>query len=277
MKKIMGISVLLCLLMVLTLPLSAKGKIEFGFHFSSWSINWLESMVEDMIADGIKTNMVDKIKEDNPEWQETSYTNVVDFDSGGNNFGFEFRWYPGGEEGSFSLGLSVEKTTMKLSLPSLATSLVLENELGETGSFQADANGEFLIKPLSFHLSFRWDIKPSWRVRPYITLGFGFAGGSALDNASLTYSFIGTLLNPDGSSEIIEESASKTLAQLKKEDEERKKEEGDEGEPMTYPGFLPFIQLSFGVKGMITKNVYLLVDYGIWNGFLLRGGISIRI
>jgi len=277
MKAVKVIPVFLFLLFSLSSILLAQGKFEFGFHYSFWSINWLESMVEDMVAEGIKTNIVDKIKEENPEFREKSFQNEVDFDSGGSNFGFEFRWYPGGEQGSFSLGLALEKTTMKLSLPKVHTTLVMVNDVDEEGSFDGNANGEFLIKPLSFHLSVRWDIKPSWRIRPYITLGLGIAGGSALDKAKLTYSFKGNFTSPDGEVEIIEESDSKTLEQLKKEDEERKKEEGEEGEPMSYPGFFPFFQLSIGVKGMITKNIYLMIDYGIWDGFLLRGGIAIRI
>jgi len=41
--------------------------------------------------------------------------------------------------------------------------------------------------------------------------------------------------------------------------------------------FLPFIQLNLGLKGKITENIHLMVDAGIWNGFLIRAGLAIRL
>jgi hypothetical protein len=40
---------------------------------------------------------------------------------------------------------------------------------------------------------------------------------------------------------------------------------------------IPIIQLNLGIKGEIIKGFYILIDFGIWNGFLLRGGIAFRI
>ena len=49
-----------------------------------------------------------------------------------------------------------------------------------------------------------------------------------------------------------------------------------DGEDFFLPGFIPFIQINLGLKAEITDNLHLLVDAGIWNGFLLRGGIAFR-
>ena len=249
--------------------LSAQGHFEFGFHYGSWSIDILRSVIEEGISDALETDLKDQILEDiqvdNPELQERSYSQDVSFDSSGDNFGFEIRWYPGGHNGSFSLGLSVEKTTMEVSLPEISSSL----ELTDDTTFQGTGSGKFLIKPLSFHLSFRWDIKPSWKVRPYITFGFGAATGTALEEAEVSYSYEGDLSIPGEAPKHYEDEESKSLKELKDELEE-------EGEEFFLPSFFPFIQLNLGIKGKLTKNLHILVDAGIWDGFLIRGGIAFR-
>ncbi|MFQ6038406.1 MAG: hypothetical protein ACE5LV_07300, partial [Candidatus Aminicenantales bacterium] len=147
--------------------LPAQGHFEFSFHYATWSIDILGNLIENAISDALETDLKDAIVEDiqaeHPGLQEQLYTQEVSFDSGGHNYGFELRWYPGGQNGSFSLGFSVEKTSMEVSLPEISTALELTNN----ASFQGAASGSFLIEPLSFHLSLRWDILPSSRVHPY--------------------------------------------------------------------------------------------------------------
>ena len=70
--------------------------------------------------------------------------------------------------------------------------------------------------------------------------------------------------------DVYDESVTKTLQELKEEAEA-------EGEDFLFPPVLPFFQLNFGLKGEITPNLYVLVETGIFNGFILRGGISIRL
>jgi len=260
--------------LVLVQGLPGQGHFEFGFHYSQWSIDILRSIIEDALSDSLETELKDKILEDiqndYPELREKGYIQNVSFDSGGNNFGFEMRWYPAGKSGSFSLGLSLEKTTMRVSLPDVSADLSVENTFtGEVSNFKGGANAEFLMKPLSFHLSFRWDIMPSSRIRPYLTFGLGVATGTALEQGQLTYAYSGDLEIEGEKPEHYESSEKKTLKELKDEMEE-------EGDEFVLPGFLPFIQLNLGVKGAITENLYLLVDAGIWDGFILRGGIAYR-
>lgn len=256
------------------LPADPQGHWEFGFHYSRWSINILRSIIENGLSEALETDLKGKILEDiqsdNPTLVETSYSQEVAFDSSGDNFGFEIRWYPGGQNGSFSLGLSIEKTTMKVSLPEVSASLALRDELtSKAANFSGAASGEFLMKPLSFHLSFRWDIIPSSKIHPYITFGLGAATGTALEEAKVSYSYSGDLVISGEGPEHYEDSVSKNIKQLKEELEA-------EGEEFFLPDFVPFIQLNLGIKGVISKNFHFLVDAGIWNGFLIRGGISIR-
>ena len=39
--------------------LSAQGHIEFGVHFSSWSIDLLGNLIEDVISDALETDLND--------------------------------------------------------------------------------------------------------------------------------------------------------------------------------------------------------------------------
>lgn len=266
----------LCLaLLAQAAPARAQGHFEFGFHYSRWSINLLRSFIEEGIQSALETELKDKflsdIQEDYPNLEETSYSQEVAFDSSGDNFGFEIRWYPGGTNGSFSVGLSVEKTTMKVAVPEISASLSLRDTLtDQDGQFDAATKGEFLIKPLSFHLSFRWDIVPSSVVHPYVTFGLGAAMDTALETGQIFYSNRGDLLLPGQAPKHYEDSVEKTLKQLKEELEEK-------GEDFFLPGFIPFIQLNFGLKAKLSPHLHVLVDAGIWNGFLLRGGLSIRL
>jgi opacity protein-like surface antigen len=279
-KKRIGTSVILVfgiVLVVMALPAQSqtKGHWDFGFHYSRWSINLLRSAIEEGLSDALETDLRDQILEDiqadYPNLIETSYNQEVQFDSGGDNFGFEVRYYPGGENGSFSIGLSVEKTSMRVSLPEVSASLSLEDGITQQEAhFNASSTAEFLFKPWSFHLSFRWDLFPSSVVHPYITLGVGAATASALENAKVSYSYTGELFIPGEAAEQYSDSVNKSIKELKDEMEA-------EGEEFFLPGIFPFLQLNLGLKAMITPSIHLLVDAGIWNGFLIRGGVSIRL
>ncbi|MFO7980274.1 MAG: hypothetical protein R6V00_05505 [Candidatus Aminicenantes bacterium] len=264
------ISVLFFSSALLVSTASAQGKIEFGFHYSYWSVNIIRGIIEDVIGDTLESNLEDDflsdIQDDYPYLEKESYEQDVSFDSSGDNFGFEMRWYPGGYNGSFSLGLSIEKTTMRLAL----TEVYARMDLTSNSYFDADASGEYIIKPLSFHLSFRWDLFPSFRIRPYFTFGFGAATGTALKESELSYSYSGELEIEGEIVESYSESETKTLEEIRQELE-------DEGEDFFLPGFIPFFQMNLGLKAEITKNLHLLFDAGVWDGFLLRGGIAVRL
>jgi hypothetical protein len=252
-----------------------QGHWEIGFHYSKWSIDLLRSVIEDGINDALETDLKDRILEDIqadfPWLIETSYSQEILFDSGGDNFGFEVRWYPAGQTGSFSLGLSVEKTTMRVSLPEVSAALSLRDQItSKSANFSGVASGEFLLKPWSFHLSLRWDILPSSMIHPYFTFGLGAATGMALEEAEVSYAYAGDLVIPGDAAKTYSDTSTRNLKQLKEELE-------DEGEDFFLPNFIPFIQLNLGLKAIVTPNIHLLVDAGVWNGFLIRGGISIRL
>lgn len=260
----------------------AQGTVEFGFHYGRWSVDFLKSVIEGLADDfigQIKDNQLDRIRKDHPELREIGFQNDFSIDSGGPDFGFELRWYPGGEKGSFSLGLCVEKATLRFGIPRVATSLQLEDERTRLqAGFEASGGATVTSRPLAFLLTLRWDILPALRIHPYLTFGLGMAGETALLGTTMDYHFEGTLSNPDGTRETIRDAGTKTVQQLMDEDRRRKIDEGSGEKPFSLPiNILPFVQLHFGLKGVITKNLHALVDFGILNGFLLRGGLALRI
>jgi|Deesub1362B_J571_1020462.scaffolds.fasta_scaffold00001_749 hypothetical protein len=256
-------------------PVKAQGHFELGFHYGTWNINLLKGMIEEGLADALESDLKDQfladIQEDHPTFQEKYYNQSVSFDSGGNSYGFEIRWYPGGENGSFSLGLGFEKTRMEIRVPKVSARLDVEDTTtSEVASFEGEANGSFLIEPFSLHLTFRWDILPSSFIHPYVTFGIGAAGRSALDEAQVEYNYQGILQVPGEPAESYEGGETKSLKEIMDEMEK-------EGEEFFLPGFFPFVQLNFGLKAKISPNFHALVDVGVFNGFLLRGGLALRL
>jgi len=261
----------LAVLLVTAPSLVAQGHFEFGGHYGRWSLNLLGNLAKDAINDATKDEIQDRILTDiqdsYPGLTLTSYNQTLDFNSSGDDFGFGFRFYPGGHRGSFSLGVSVEKSTFKV-LPSV-TSLMLLQDSGtlETAIFNGIADASAIIKAMSFLLTFRWDIFPSAVVHPYITFGGGISTAKALDDSTLSYSYSGQLTGDAIPTETVEGSDTKTLRELKDEADTDFK----------LPNFLPFIQLNLGLKARLTKNIHVLVDAGIFDGFMISGGLALRL
>ena len=248
--------------------LSAEGHFELSFHYGTWNLNLLGDLVENGLSEALESAFEDvileEIQEDYPYLQDPVYDHTVEFDSSGNNFGGEIRWYPGGHDGSFSLGFSIEKTKMEVAL----TEVVIDMLFDDGSTFDGLASGDVVLNPLTFLLSVRWDILPRSPVHPYITFGVGAATFSSIQDDVVNYDWMGELDVAAGPTETYEESGTKTMEEIKEEIEV------DEDFPLTV---LPFIQLHLGLKGKITENIHLMADVGIWNGFIIRGGIAIRL
>jgi len=257
--------------------ISVKGKIELGFHYSSWSIRLIEGLLETALNDALKSQMLNLAREEHPGLIENSAAKSSTIDSSGSNFGFEIRWYPAGDKGSFSLGLSLEKTSMVVTMTEAKADVSLdvpEDGTLKPATFSGQGNGEFRLEPWSFHVNFRWEFKPGWSVHPYLALGVGYGSGRYLDQATLNYNVRGDFRILGGATEHFEESGTKTLKAVK----DKLGEDADsEGKVLKVPfWFVPFFELSLGAKGKIAENFYLLGEAAFWDGFILRGGIAYR-
>ena len=234
----------------------AKGEWQISPHYGVWTLSPVKSLIEDLIGEALKSELQKLVEEYLPPDLDGDYSHIVDFDSSGRNLALELRFYPGGEDGSFSIGLAVEKSQLELTLQGST-----RYELADGNYVDASGNARLLLEPISYHLGFRWDIMPSWRLHPYI--GFGAGVGSL--NGVITYDDVTaevyyapvriTIPYPDGQLDLT-----------------------DLLEYLEYPSIpLIVLQLNLGFNLEITNNLYLLLDAGIWDGFLVRGGVCLRV
>jgi hypothetical protein len=241
MKKIVLPLVLAALLTFQVFP---KGEWELGFHYSYWSIDIIGPIIEDSIGEGFDEYDVNK--------------GDLNFDSDGNNLGFEVRYFPGGRNSAFSLGLSYEKNNFK---GSLAGTYEETDNLGNRAVVSAD--GSFDLRPHSFNFSIRWDLWPSSRVHPYIGLGIGIGplnGDLRLRVTTTTYIGNQTFVE--------EETEEKTLQEILDD-------AAAEGEEFPL-GFFPIVHLHFGFRGEIAPNIYVLAEAAVYDGIIFRGGLAFR-
>lgn len=251
------------------------GRFEFSGHYGRWSLNPLGGAAEKLIGDAIDTELRDRIletiREDHPDLTLTAYEQAVVFDSSGDDFRAGFRWYPKGHRGSFSLGVSVGKSTFKV-MPTAAANMALQDTgTLETAAFAGAASASAVVKATSFLLTFRWDIAPRAVVHPYITFGGGISTSKALDDSIVAYSYSGQLSGASIPAETVEGSEAKTLRELRDE------ALADPDNDFPIPNFLPFLQLNLGLKARLTKSVHLCVDAGVFNGLMASAGIALRI
>jgi len=255
----------------LSLDSRERGKFEFNVHYSYWTLDvikpLIEESMEDVCEDNLKDEILEELRADYPDIQERSYSQEISFDSNGSNYGCEARWYPAGRDGSFSLGLAVEKTSMKVSFPQMTAHMELQSAGVGDAVFDAQVSDtRFDLKPLSFHLSFRWDIVPTGRIHPFITFGVGIFPLKDLEKGRLHSSYDGQLKRAGYPDQLYHDEVDKTVKQAIEESEDE----------VDLPAVLPIVQLDIGLKWLVSDAVGVLLEAGVWDGFILRGGISFR-
>ena len=242
MKKITFIMILISGLVIQSY---AAGKWEIGTHYSFWSLNLIKSEIE--------KNFTPDLELYDPE------KGNFKFDSNGNNYGLEIRFFPGGENGSFSIGVSYERNNFKAKINGAYI------EYDNAGNrLEAEARGTVDVFPHSVNLGFRWELWPSSRIHPYI--GFSFGAGTL--KGTLIADTKATLYYSSGATQTETAHEAKTLRQVLDD----MKEQGNE-----YPlSFFPIFHVQFGLRGEIINNLYLLGEVAVYDGFIARGGIAYR-
>lgn len=237
------------------------GTFEVEVHFSGWSIDPAKKFFEKDLKNRFSREIRDEVtKQLNGlhggtlvRAEHKTEDDILSLDSEGSNYGFEIRYYPLGRRGSMSLGLSLEKT--KIRVPIRGT-VVQKYQDGSKATVETE--GAIETSPFTTNLSFRWDFMPAWRVTPYLTFGVGV--GPLAGEAK--YVYVGTYEN-DGSPEMIQGDLTKTFDELR--------EEGD-----IELDLILLVQLSLGVKGEIFKGITVKGEVGFWDGLLLRAGLAFR-
>jgi hypothetical protein len=272
-KKPGSILVLICLMLApyalaqqqeppMELPEVAKkdslsGKIQIGFHYGPWTLKPFSNAFEDELLREISSEIRERVNNaifgDIP-WGDliTDYDDGLVFGTSGYNFGVEIRFFPKGPEGSFSLGLSIERTKINIKAEGPINQHYIEN-----ATSTVEGLGYIKANPLTTNLSFRWDINPSWRVSPYFVMGFGL--GTLLGEVGYewtgSYQYKNIIEQTDGSDIL-------TLEEVEWQIDEN------------IPNVFYLFQLNIGVRARITRNFYVNGEIGFWDGMVFRAGIA---
>ncbi len=234
------------------------GHFEVEVHYSGWSLNpargVFESSLEKRAANEIRDHLTDQLRATyGSSLAPLSHSSKLSLGSEGSNYGVEIRFYPLGYRGSFSLGLSFEKTHIKIPLEGEVTQRYAD---GSEATVEATAHIE--TNPTTANLNFRWDFVPSWRVSPYFVLGFGI--GPLEGEARYNYAGIYQIGSEQRK---VEGGETKNFDNLR--------EEGD----IKLDMFL-LLHAALGVKGEVFSGLLGKAEVGLWNGFILRVGLAFR-
>jgi len=237
---------------------SLSDKFEIGIHFGPWTLkpisNFFEEDLLDKISEEIRGKIKDELTDKYPQLVEADYVDELKFSTSGSNFGVEIRYFPKGRDGSFSLGFSLERTKIKARVEGPVT-----QEYTDSTYAQVDSVAYITASPLTTNLSFRWDIKPEWRVSPFFVTGFGVA--AFVGEAGYEYSGNYVWAGP---SDTIGESDDRTF------------KEWEEEIDANIPNIFYLFQLQMGVRARIVPRVSANAEVGIWDGFVFRIGLFFR-
>jgi len=231
----------------------ARPKYYISIGYGSWSLNIIKDLVEDSIGSVLEDELKDSIQNDFPEEVPLKYSQDVNFDSSGGGVNFHLRIYPGGENGSFSVGIGYFRVDSKINLSGEAEQVFVSGNY-----ISADAQGEMVQNYSAFTFDLKWDLLPDSKIHPYISIG----GGIAPLKGEMKYSAFGQNHYNGNVDEYIVEEEVKTLEEVIEDSADIS---------LTY---IPVILLNFGVKADIIEGASLFADFGIWNGFMLKGGIA---
>ncbi len=249
-----------------------SGKFVIGLYYGGWTLNPIigsfEADLSDELGEQIREEIIEEIKLLNPFIQATDYSNSFSFDSSGPSYGLEFRYYPQGRFGSFSLGLSMDKLGMKIS----GVGSVRQNFDDNTYA-EANGSGEVILNPLFTTLSVRWDFMPRWRVSPYYSMGLGLAvlgkekrSGDAINydkTDSVSWEYEGVYHWAAGSYKV----AGADQLSLREVEEES---------DFNIPNILPLFLVNLGVRADIMPFLVLRGEVGFYDGIAFRLGVSGR-
>ncbi len=232
--------------------------ISFGFSnpkyyisvgYGNWSLNLLKNTIEDKLNDLLKDNLQDNIKNDYPAQTLGDYSQDVNFDSSGGGVNFQIRIYPGGEKGSFSLGFSYFRIDSKI----IISGHVRQNFV--SGDYiSSNAEGNLIINYSAFVVDLKWDLLVEGKIHPYISFG----GGISPLKGNLNYNAIGAYYSHNKKKGSYTINESEDLTEI-------------EDIKISY---LPVLIINFGIRVEIIQNGSVFVDGGIWNGFMVKGGIA---
>jgi len=235
------------------------GHWEIGVHYSLWGLDLIKGLFEksltDRLAEEVQDEVVKQVENLHGSLVQSSYAQELELDTSGSNYGLELRYYSKGRAGTFSFGLSFEKTHIKLAVAGKA------RQDFTNGSYAAaNANALISTSPFTMNFSFRWDFNRGRMVTPYFVAGIGF---SSLDG-EYSYAWSGDYQLGSSKETIAGESETGDFKALSTRLD------------FEMPKSFFILQLNFGIKVEVYPNVCLLGEAGIWDGLILRFGAAYR-
>jgi hypothetical protein len=225
---------MLLALLTSAIELSANpGKIEFEVFTGKWTVGPILQIYKDRT------------------WQTP-----VERD-----YGFAVRFKPAL---SFSIGLVIQRVEAKYKY---TYSYIDKNAYMDwTGSYynrqlvyydaRVDEEEKMSFPMNMVLIDVRWEIKPTWRIHPYISLGLGAMQHKIID----TYKELRYKLDHNGDILYSELAAD------------------GPGDIKGLPSVLPVFEFLFGLKGELWRQKLAIgIEGGIVNGLILRGTLSFRI
>ncbi|MBE0460770.1 MAG: hypothetical protein IBX60_03950 [Candidatus Aminicenantes bacterium] len=231
-------------------------KFEIEVHYSQWSIDLVKNLFEkdliNSIGKEIRKELSSQVRESHPYLVKDDYEYGLLFDSGGYNYGLEIRYYPNGKESPFSLGFSLEKTHIRLSVDGPVKQKFTNGTYAEIKT-----EGYVKLNSVTTNINFRWDMNPEWIVTPYFVFGLGI--GTL--NGEVGYYYNG-YYNWGGPKEELSESDIRTLKETEEEID------------FNIPNIFLLLQTNLGLRVRIMKFLHLRAEAGFWDGFLCRAGLA---
>lgn len=235
------------------------GHLEIQVHYSKWTVDpviaLLESSLTKRLAEEVRDEVVKKLGSSYAGLVKAAFDPRFALDSDGSNYGLELRYYARGRAGTFSFGLGLERSRIRLALTG-----TLAQDFADGSKAEVEAEAFIETNPISPHVSFRWDIGPAEAViKPYLSLGLGIA---PLDG-TFAYSYAGTYA-VGTAAEKVEDAKTKTFAELAEDID------------FDLPGYLPILHLGLGLRLELFGGLIVLGEAGLWDGLYLRGGLGFR-
>jgi hypothetical protein len=234
------------------------GYWEVEAHVSNWSIDPAKGIFEDELTKKAANEIRDQVTNQlNDQYGgrlvPSANEHNLSMDSSGSNYGLGIRFYPMGRKGFMSIGFSLDKTKIKVTMKGPVTQHYSD---GSEAVVEGDAIAE--TSPLTTNLSFSWDFAPSWRITPYFVFGLGIG---PLDG-TVNYVYSGTYRR-GGAQESVNGGETKTFDQLR-----------DEGDIKLDAAI--FLHLALGIRGEVYQGISVKGEAGFWDGLILRAGLAYR-
>lgn len=236
------------------------GYWEIEIHYGRWGLQPALALFEK----NLKKRIGAEIRRELTQFLSSRYGPLVESASEqqlslqveGWNEGLGLRYFSRGSAGSFSIGFSLEKTHLRLK----SSGSIRQNYINAS-SAEIEAEAFIRADPVCGHISFRWDFNPHWRFSPYFIFGLGFGPF----NGNMGYNYTG-IYKFYGYQDSIQDSQEKTFKEWQEE----------EASHINLQKII-LLQACLGLRVELFRGLGFLLEAGLWDGFLVRGGLAFRL